>query len=132
MEHVARTHGARAAAVHHCLKPAPAPKQHIACMRSFDQPINTQPPLIEAVSKFASRATEKLRHSNQRAGALLVFAHTLRPSHRFNKSTTTQLPLPTSDTTMLAGIRLIYEPGYRMAKAGVIVLDLTSAHPDAG
>ena len=116
------------------LEQAPAPKQQIACTRSFGHPITTLPPLIEAVSEFASRAAEKLRHSNQRAGALLVFAHTspFRPGPRFNKSTTIQLHPPTSDTTTLvsaavAGIRRIHEHGYQLAKAGVMLLDLTSA-----
>lgn len=100
------------------LEQAPAPKQQIACTRSFGHPINVLPPLIEAVSEFASRAAEKLRHGNQRAGALLVFAHSspFRPGPRFNKSTTIQLHPPTSDTTVLvgaavAGIRRIYEVG---------------------
>jgi len=116
------------------LEQAPAPKQQIACTRSFGHPINVLPPLIEAVSEFASRAAEKLRHGNQRAGALLVFAHSspFRQGPRFNKSTTIQLHPPTSDTTVLvgaavAGIRRIYEPGYQLAKAGVMLLDLTSA-----
>ncbi len=116
------------------LEQAPAPKQQIACTRSFGHPINVLPPLIEAVSEFASRAAEKLRHGNQRAGALLVFAHSspFRPGPRFNKSTTIQLHPSTSDTTALvaaavAGIRRIYEPGYQLAKAGVMLLDLTSA-----
>ncbi|MGE6212560.1 Y-family DNA polymerase [Comamonas aquatica] len=116
------------------LEQAPAPKQQIACTRSFGHPINVLPPLIEAVSEFASRAAEKLRHGNQCAGALLVFAHSspFRPGPRFNKSTTIQLHPPTSDTTVLvgaavAGIRRIYETGYQLAKSGVMLLDLTSA-----
>lgn len=80
------------------------------------------------MSEFASRAAEKLRHGNQRAGALLVFAHSLpfRPGQRFNKSSTMQLHPPTSDTTALAGIRRIYESGYKLAKAGGMLLNLTS------
>ena len=70
------------------LEQAPAPKQQIACTRSFGHPITTLPPLIEAVSEFASRAAEKLRYGNQRAGAVQVFVHTspFRPGPRFNKS----------------------------------------------
>ena len=116
------------------LEQAPAPKQQIACTRSFGHPITTLPPLIEAVSEFASRAAEKLRHGNQRAGAVQVFVHTspFRPGPRFNKSATIQLHPPTSDTTVLvntavAGLRRIYEPGFLLAKAGVMLLDLCSA-----
>ena len=43
------------------LETAPAAKKQIACTRSFGHPITTLPPLIEAVSEFATRAAEKLR-----------------------------------------------------------------------
>ena len=86
------------------------------------------------MSEFASRAAEKLRYGNQRAGAVQVFVHTspFRPGPRFNKSATIQLHPPTSDTTLLvnavvAGLRRIYEPGFLLAKAGVMLLDLCSA-----
>lgn len=89
------------------------------------------PPLIEAVSEFATRAAEKLRQDQQRAGALLVFAHTSphRPGPRFYKMATIQLQPPSSDTKVLvgaavAGLRAIYEPGYQLIKAGVMLLDL--------
>lgn len=115
------------------LEEAPAPKQQIACTRSFGSPITTLPPLIEAVSEFATRAAEKLRHGEQRASALLVFTHTspFRPGPRFNKSTTIQLHPASSDTKVLvnaavSGIQKIYETGYQLSKAGVMLLDLTS------
>lgn len=115
------------------LEQAPAPKQQIACTRSFGKAISTLPPLIEAVSEFASRAALKLRSSDQLAGALLVFAHTspFRPGPRFNKSSVIQLHPPTADTTQLvsaaaAGMQKIYESGYELAKAGVLLMDLCS------
>lgn len=113
---------------------APPPKKQIACTRSFGHPITTLPPLLEAVSEFASRAAEKLRQGNLRAGALLVFTHTspFRPGPRFNKSATIQLHPPTSDTSALVsaavtGLRSIYEPGYQLSKSGVMLMDLCSA-----
>lgn len=115
------------------LEQAPAPKKQIACTRSFGHSITTLPPLIEAVSEFATRAAEKLRQGQQRAGALQVFAHTspFRPGPRFYKSATIQLQPPSSDTKVLvgaavAGLRSIYEPGYQLAKVGVMLLDLGS------
>lgn len=55
------------------LETAPAAKKQIACTRSFGHPITTLPPLIEAVSEFATRAAEKLRASGLRAaGCVLV------------------------------------------------------------
>ena len=43
------------------LDDAPEPKREIACTRSFGQAVTELPPLVEAVSEFASRAAEKLR-----------------------------------------------------------------------
>ena len=113
------------------LDDAPAPKKEIACTRSFGQAITELPPLVEAVSEFASRAAEKLRKQGSLASQLLVFAHTspFRPGPRFNKSVVVPLRRSTADTGKLVwaaamGMRRMYEPGYKMAKAGVMLLDL--------
>lgn len=113
------------------LDDAPPPKKEIACTRSFGSAITDLPPLLEAVSEFASRAAEKLRRQGSLASQLLVFAHTspFRPGPRFQKSVVVPLRRPTADTAHLVhaaalGMRRIYEPGYRMAKAGVMLLDL--------
>ena len=113
------------------LDDAPAPKKQIACTRSFGQAITELVPLVEAVSEFASRAAEKLRKHGGLASQLLVFCHTspFRPGPRFNRSIVVPLRRPTADTGELvsaaaAGMRRIYEPGYKMAKAGVMLLDL--------
>jgi len=117
------------------LDEAPAPKNEIACTRSFGHAITELPPLVEAVSEFASRAAEKLRKQGSLASQVLVFAHTspFRPGLRFNKSVVVPLRRPTADTGKLVwaatmGMRRMYEPGYKMAKAGVMLLDLV---PDA-
>lgn len=116
------------------LEMAPAAKKQIACTRSFGHPITTLPPLIEAVSEFATRAAEKLRASGLRAGALHVFVHTspFRPGRRFYETAVTQLQPPSSDTKALVnaavrGLRSIYQPGYQLSKAGVMLQDLCPA-----
>ena len=113
------------------LDDAPATKKEIACTRSFGQAVSELPPLVEAVSEFASRAAEKLRKQGSLASQLLVFAHTspFRPGPRFNKSVVVPLHRPTADTGKLVwaattGMRRMYQPGYKMAKAGVMLLDL--------
>ena len=113
------------------LDDAPAPKKQIACTRSFGQAITELVPLVEAVSEFASRAAEKLRQQGGLASQLLVFCHTspFRPGPRFNRSIVVPLRRPTADTGELvsaaaASMRRIYKPGYKMAKAGVMLLDL--------
>ena len=70
------------------LDDAPEPKREIACTRSFGHAVTELPPLLEAVSEFASRAAEKLRKQGSLASQLLVFCHTspFRPGPRFNKS----------------------------------------------
>lgn len=114
------------------LETAPPPKQQIACTRSFGQPVTELQPLLEAVSHFAQRAAEKLRAQAHRAGAVHVFARTSpfrAKDEPFSRCATVQLVPPSSDTAVLIdaamrGIREIYEPGYKLAKAGVILIDL--------
>ncbi len=116
------------------LEDAPPPKQQFACTRSFGQPISTLPPLVEAVSNFASRAAEKLREQNSVAGELLVFAHTspFREGPQFSRQTVVKLVRPTADTRVLIkaasdGITSIYCRGYQLIKAGVMLLDIMPA-----
>ncbi|WP_313604796.1 Y-family DNA polymerase [Comamonas jiangduensis] len=117
------------------LETQPPPKQQIACTRSFGRPVTELAPLIEAVSHFTQRAAEKLRAQEHRCGAVHVFAHTSpfrQDDARFAQSATIQLVQPSADTTVLLaaaeqGVRKIYEPGYRLAKAGVMLLDLSPA-----
>ena len=111
---------------------APPAKQQIACTRSFGRPITERSDLIEAISEFASRAAEKLRRQSGLAGQVLVFAHTspFRSGPRFSKSIVVPLRRPTSDSRLIvqsavAGVNQIYQPGYRLSKAGVMLLDLT-------
>lgn len=114
------------------LEQMPLPKQQIACTRSFGRPVTDIEPLIQAVAAFAQRAAEKLRSQESRTGAVHVFAHSSpfrQEDPRFARSTTIQLPQPSSDTALIVraatrGITSIYEPGYRLSKAGVMLLDI--------
>ena len=113
------------------LDDAPAPKKQIACTRSFGHPVTELAPLLEAVSEFAGRAAEKLRRQGSLASQVLVFAHTSphRPGPRFSRSRVIPLRRPTADTALLmhavlVGMRQMYEPGFQLIKAGVMLLDL--------
>ena len=113
------------------LSDMPAPKKQIACTRSFGQPVTGLKELREAISEFTSRAAEKLRKQKHLAGQVLVFARTspFRDGPRFSKSMVVPLVRPSADTSELAnaavkGLRSIYAPGYQLAKAGVMLLDL--------
>lgn len=109
----------------------PSEKKQIAVTRSFGKTVTELEPLLEAVSEFASRAGEKLRKQGSYAGQVYVFAHTspFRQAPQFSRGMTIPLRRPTADTQLLVaaaceGMRRIYEPGFQLAKAGVMLLDL--------
>ena len=112
---------------------APAPKQEIACTRSFGHPITELRDLNEAVTEFASRAAQKLRKQGSTTSQVLVFIRTspFRKDTQYSRSTTVPLRRPSADTAVivqaaLAGLKTIYQPGFNYAKAGVMLLDLQS------
>jgi DNA polymerase V len=116
------------------LDDVPAPKQQIACTRSFGRAVTELEPLMEAVSEFASRAAEKLRKQDSLAGELLVFMHTSphRSGPQLSRSVTVPLRRPTADSRLLAkaaadGMRFMYVPGFQLIKAGVFLMDLQPA-----
>ena len=113
------------------LEDSPAPKQQIACTRSFGRPIEQIGPLIEALSEFASRAAEKLRSQGSHVGEVMVFIRTspFRKGPQYSRSITVPLRRPCDDTSAIVqaavmGLRAIYKPGFALAKAGVMLLDL--------
>ena len=113
---------------------APAPKQQIACTRSFGQPVTELHQLAEAVTEFASRASEKLRKQRSLAGEILVFIRTspFRKDPQYSRSMVVPFRRPTSDTAhivtaALAGLNTIYRPGFELAKAGIMLMALQSA-----
>lgn len=110
-------------------------KNEIACTRSFGGTVEQLSDLVEAVTDFSSRAAEKLRKQNGRAGQVLVFIHTSpfrQQDKQYSRSVTVPLRRPTADSGLLAasailGLKAIFKPGYRYAKAGVMLLDLQDA-----
>jgi DNA polymerase V len=119
---------------------SPASKKEIACTRSFGTAITELADLVESVTEFASRACEKLRKQGGHAGQVLVFINTSpfrRDDPQYARSITVPLRKPTSDSGLIAssavrGLRAIYRPGYRFAKAGVMLLDLHDASIEQG
>jgi DNA polymerase V len=113
------------------LEDAPPAKQEIACTRSFGHPITELRDVSEAVTEFASRAAEKLRKQNSLANKILVFIRTspFRPEPQYSRSVIVPMRRPTSDTgelveSALMGLRSIYRSGFKLAKAGVMLLEL--------
>jgi DNA polymerase V len=113
------------------IEDAPPPKKQIAHTRSFGHPISDLDGLIDAVTSFTVRAAEKLRQQGSVTRQVSVFAHTspFRSGPHFSRSVVVALPRPTSDTRPLVqaairGIKQIYQPGFQLSKAGVMLLDL--------
>lgn len=112
-----------------------AAKKEIACTRSFGHPVEQLQDLAEAVTEFSSRAAEKLRKQNGRAALVLVFIHTSpfrTQDKQYSRSVTVPLRRPTADSSLIAesalqGLSVIFKPGYKYAKAGVLLLDLQDA-----
>jgi DNA polymerase V len=90
--------------------------------------------LKEAVSEFAGRAAEKLRSQNSLAGEVLVFIRTspFRKAPQYSRSHVQPLVRPSADSREIVGAALeglgkIFRPGFDYAKAGVMLMDISSA-----
>ena len=109
-------------------------KQEIATTRSFGHPVTQLNDLCEAVTEFATRAAQKLRGQDSHCGQVLCFIRTspFRPGKQYSRSVIVPLVRPSADTRALVqaairGLMAIYRPGYRYAKAGVMLLELHRA-----
>ncbi len=110
-------------------------KQQIVCSRSFGQPVLHLAELGEAVSSYATRAAERLRRQSSVAGAIHVYISTSpfrEKDPQYGQGITIPLPQAADDTPRLVraalfGLRQIYRPGYRYAKAGVMLMELGPA-----
>ncbi len=112
----------------------PPARQQILCSRSFGNPVTDLPELVEVVSGFATRVARRLRAQQGACGAVQVFIATSpyrRNDRQHAPTATLPLPRPTADTRALVNaavtaLRGIYRPGYRYAKAGVMLVELQS------
>jgi len=114
---------------------APAAKQQILVSRSFGKAVTAEEGIIEAVSEFASRAAERLREQDSVAGAVNVFFSTSpfrQADRQYSPNFVVPLGRPTADSRILVnaameGVRRHYRPGFRFAKAGVMLMELQNA-----
>lgn len=108
------------------------PKKETCVSRSFGQPVTELADLQDAIATYASRAAEKLRHQQQVAEAMIVFARTSPfKSGYFRQSATVQFPVATSYTPAMVeaarqAMARIYEPDREFQKAGVLMVGLCS------
>lgn len=108
------------------------PKQTIASTRSFGERVTTLQGLRQAVATYASRATAKLRSEGQLASCVQVFIQTSRFDDKpYSRAVICGLVTPSNDTRefvalALEGLNKIYVPGYRYAKAGIVLSQFVS------
>lgn len=110
----------------------PASKKEIACTRSFGHPVTQLHELTEAITDFASRASEKLRKQGSLTAQVHTFIRTSpfrQQDPQYSRSITLPLRRPSCDTRLIvqsavAGLQAIYKDGFKYAKAGVMLLEL--------
>ena len=111
---------------------APAAQQQMMCSRSFGAPVTTLAEMVEVVSQFATRVTEKARQQQAAAGAVHVFI-TTSPHRRHDRQHSQSLTLPlvraSADTRVIVAmavraVQQMVRPGFNYAKAGVMLLDM--------
>lgn len=109
---------------------APPSRKSIACTRSFGRPITDFEEMREAVATYASRAAEKLRRFQLKAGAMQVFMRTneFNNDPKYSGSITLEVE-PTADSFALIGSATraaygLWRDGFRYFKAGIILIDL--------
>ena len=111
----------------------PPGRKGIAVTRSFGTPITQLADMLEATAFYATRAGEKLRRHGMLAHQMQVFFHTSRFADGPSRSVSGVATMlePTSDTLELVraasgATRRLWQPGYRYAKAGIIMENLVT------
>lgn len=114
----------------YALEEVPPHKKQIYCTRGFGVKASTLEPILQAVSLYASRASEKLRQQQHLATTLHVFIQT-SPFDRmaYSCSRVVQLPYPTDDSRVISrhareAATQLFKSGYSYLKAGVGIIEM--------
>lgn len=111
-------------------------KKNICTSRGFGKLIISKREVQQAIASFTSSCAQKLRKQNSCAKRIHVFVQTnihRNQDEQYFHSITLDLAVPTNDTRELLkyamkALDIIYLPGYKYNKTGVMVLDLIDAH----
>jgi DNA polymerase V len=110
------------------------PQKGCAVTRSFGRAITQWAEMEEALAAYASRAGEKLRRQDRAAAVMQVFMLTNRfnGDRPYSNAASARLPEATADSRDLVAMarclgRRIWRPGFRFAKAGVVLTELVDA-----
>jgi DNA polymerase V len=117
----------------HAMGLAPPQRKSLAVTRSFGRPIESLGEMEQAIATYATRAAAKLRRHRLVAGAMQVFVQTNRFS-KVDPQYVNQISVAieaTNDTfalmqTAQRAMRHLWRPGYRYAKTGIILIDLSA------
>jgi DNA polymerase V len=110
----------------------PPAKKQIMTSRSFGEKLTNIKDLRSAVTHFAARSVEKLRHQQLSAQALTVFIQTspFDTQHpQYANSATTEFERPTDNSAQLIaaahrGLHQIFRTGLSYQRAGILLPDL--------
>lgn len=110
-------------------------KKSICTSRAFGSLITEYSILTEAVSEFTTNCARKLREQNTAAATITVFVHTnpfREASAQFYASRTINLEVATNTSSELTKaamkvLKEMFQPGYELKKAGVIVSNIVPA-----
>jgi DNA polymerase V len=127
------------------LEKAPPTRKSLVRSRSFSRPVTTAREMKEAVATHAARACEKLRAEGLAARAVQVFFNTGNAASKGpHRSAALAADLPRATNVTPEVLRLTSKlveavwqgddgrQPYRYKKAGVMMLDLTTADPAQG
>ena len=109
-------------------------KKEIRVSRSFGEPITKSEDLNQALAIYAITASKKMRIQNLQTSTIIVFTRTSHFSnYHYQKSAYKNLEEPTNKTAIILKIVLelakkIYSPEYKLAKAGVLMQNLTNCN----
>lgn len=106
------------------------PKKQIYSSRSFGKKVYSLQELQQAISQYATTATEKLRKQHSLVKTLHISIETSRfDNNAYRKSQTVQLPYPTNDTRLVIraaqkAVAQLYKQGLPYAKASMGLIEL--------
>jgi DNA polymerase V len=110
-------------------------RKGMAVTRSFGTPVTSFDAVMGALTEYAMRAGEKLRHHGLVAARLTAFFHTNRhkpdrPQYAGSRTVTLH-PMTSDSLELIAAARVAasraWRDGYAFTKAGILLDDLTAA-----
>jgi DNA polymerase V len=110
-------------------------KKQIVCSRSFGHLITDKDQLHQALLRFVSLATEKLRRQKSEARCLQVVINTnpySKNAKQYHRSACVILPTHTANTTIIARyatqlLNQLFRPNYEYQRAGIMLMDIAPA-----